>query len=391
MTTLHLFGGARLTGENGRLTGEPAQRHRVALLAVLAAASETRVPREKLMALLWPDHGQREARHLLNVSVHVLRRALGDDIIRTQGNDLTLNTDTVACDLVQFRAALARGELREATELYAGPFLDGFFLDAAPEFERWQDAERKRLAAEFAAALESRAEQAEKEGETGEALECWRRLVHHEPANVRVTLKLMRALEAAGDRAGALQAADAHMKLLAEEFGAEPSPEVLELGARIRERPQGSARGSEARAAPAAGAPVVAKTEGGTGPRRRLVNLAVVGGLGTAAVLTLTVFAPWKSASPPATSVAVLPFVDLSPSGDQAYLSDGLTEELLNALARIPGLLVAARSSSFQYRDPGVDVRRVGRELQVAAVVEGSVRQDRRRQRLSPVVESVRP
>jgi serine/threonine-protein kinase len=73
-------------------------------------------------------------------------------------------------------------------------------------------------------------------------------------------------------------------------------------------------------------------------------------------------------------SVAVLPFVDLSPQGDRAYLGDGMTEELLNALARIPGLHVAARSSSFQFRDPGVDVRLVGERLGVDAVVEGSVR-----------------
>ena len=89
---------------------------------------------------------------------------------------------------------------------------------------------------------------------------------------------------------------------------------------------------------------------------------------------------PWRRGNEP--SVAVLPFLDLSPLGDRAYLGDGMTEEILNALARIPGLRVASRSSAFQFRG-GVDVREVGRQLNVAAVVEGSVRLDGNRLRVT--------
>jgi non-specific serine/threonine protein kinase len=73
-------------------------------------------------------------------------------------------------------------------------------------------------------------------------------------------------------------------------------------------------------------------------------------------------------------SVAVLPFADMSPTRDQAYLCEGIAEELINVLARVPGLRVAARSSSFQFKASAVDVRAVGARLGVATVLEGGVR-----------------
>ena len=72
-------------------------------------------------------------------------------------------------------------------------------------------------------------------------------------------------------------------------------------------------------------------------------------------------------------SVAVLPFVDLSGDRSSAYLGDGMAETLINALANMPGLSVAARTSAFSFRDKAEDVREIGRQLGVATVLEGSV------------------
>ena len=77
--------------------------------------------------------------------------------------------------------------------------------------------------------------------------------------------------------------------------------------------------------------------------------------------------------APPPHSIAVLPFVNLSGDKDQEYFSDGLTEEVLNSLAQINDLQVAARTSSFSFREPP-DIVTVARKLNVAAVLEGSVR-----------------
>lgn len=83
---------------------------------------------------------------------------------------------------------------------------------------------------------------------------------------------------------------------------------------------------------------------------------------------------PEPAATLPDRSVAVLPFADLSPGADQAYFADGLAEEILNALAGVPELAVAGRTSSFAYRGRDVDVRTIGAELGVRHVLEGSVR-----------------
>jgi eukaryotic-like serine/threonine-protein kinase len=73
-------------------------------------------------------------------------------------------------------------------------------------------------------------------------------------------------------------------------------------------------------------------------------------------------------------SIAVLPFVNLSDSPESDYFSDGLAEELIGALAAVPGLQVAARSSSFHFRGAGLDIHEIGKELNVGSILEGSVR-----------------
>ena len=91
-------------------------------------------------------------------------------------------------------------------------------------------------------------------------------------------------------------------------------------------------------------------------------------------VWLLTGARPFRSNPEVSSSVAVLPFADMSPAGDQAYLCDGIAEELIHTLSRVPGLRVVARTSAFQYKGKSVDVRRIGKELGVRSVVEGSVR-----------------
>jgi TolB-like protein/Tfp pilus assembly protein PilF len=82
-------------------------------------------------------------------------------------------------------------------------------------------------------------------------------------------------------------------------------------------------------------------------------------------------------------SIAVLPFVDMSPENDQGFFCEGIAEEILNALSKIPQLGVAARSSSFVYNTGAVDVREIGRELGVKTILEGSVRKSDNRLRIT--------
>lgn len=89
---------------------------------------------------------------------------------------------------------------------------------------------------------------------------------------------------------------------------------------------------------------------------------------------------PTASALP---SIAVLPFVDMSPDKDQGYICEGVAEEILNALTRIEKLHVAARTSSFQFKGGAVDIREIGERLGVQAVLEGSVRKAENRLRIT--------
>ena len=82
-------------------------------------------------------------------------------------------------------------------------------------------------------------------------------------------------------------------------------------------------------------------------------------------------------------SIAVLPFADMSAAGDQEYFSDGMAEEILNALVRVPDLQVAGRTSSFAFKDRNVDMREIGATLNVAHILEGSVRKQGQRVRIT--------
>jgi serine/threonine-protein kinase len=82
-------------------------------------------------------------------------------------------------------------------------------------------------------------------------------------------------------------------------------------------------------------------------------------------------------------TIAVLPFRNMSPTADAEYFSDGMTEEIINSLAAVPALQVAARTTSFAFKGRNDDIRRIGRELGVAMVLEGSVRQSGSRLRVT--------
>jgi TolB-like protein/Flp pilus assembly protein TadD len=109
----------------------------------------------------------------------------------------------------------------------------------------------------------------------------------------------------------------------------------------------------------------------------------VVGGL--LLFLPLVVYAAWSGGGRAATarslrrakgggkSIAVIPFANLGSNPDQVYLSDGITEEIINALTRVEGLSVVSRTSAFAYKGKSEDVRKIGRRLGVDAVLEGSV------------------
>ena len=109
--------------------------------------------------------------------------------------------------------------------------------------------------------------------------------------------------------------------------------------------------------------------------------------VGLVAALALALPLYWHrnlpATSPPEKSIAVLPFVDLSETKDQEYFCDGMSEEILEDLAKIEGLRVVARTSSFSFKGKSVNAREVGEKLNVANVLEGSLRREGNRVRVT--------
>src|SRR5438067_6026675 len=243
MIRLRTLGSLQLQGPAGdELRSVLAQPRRVALLVYLALATPRALHRrDQLLALFWPEQDEPHARNALSQAVHFLRRTLGADAILSRGDEeIGLNGEIVSCDAVAFETALDAGKTAEALELYRGPLLEGFHVsDAAPEFGRWLDDERARLARRYAQAVEETATAREGAGDFAGAVTWLRRLAAQDPFSSRVTVRLMRTLAAAGDPAAAIQHARVHETLLREELQAQPDPQVAALVRELQARGRG--------------------------------------------------------------------------------------------------------------------------------------------------------
>jgi TolB-like protein/DNA-binding SARP family transcriptional activator/Flp pilus assembly protein TadD len=394
--TLRVLGGATIESPDGPVTGRASQRHRLALLALLASAGPGGVARDKLAAYLWPESGPNRARRLLSDSVYRIHRALGNGIIQTVGDQLALDSNRLPSDLAAFEDALEREAWEEAAALYTGPFLDGFHLPDSLEFERWVDGERDRLAGEYARSLETLADARTRAGDLEGAVRWWRRRSLHDPFDSRVAFHLMEVLAAAGNPAGALKHARQHAVLLDEEFGADLPPGIAEFEARLRAGhlpPTPGPSRTPARAEEPEPSRPTARThraavEGPTAPSRWIRHAVYLSGALLAALVVAGVIqyaggpgvAPDADAQP---GLAVLPFTDPDTASDEDWFADGLTDELLTTLSGVEGLRVLPRASILSYRDPEIPLERIARELDVRYVLTGNVRRSARETRIA--------
>jgi serine/threonine-protein kinase len=275
--------------------------------------------------LLWPDSDADHGRKLLSDSIYRVNQALGGEAISRAGDDVRLNRAHLSSDVADFEAAVDAQDWQRAASLYAGPFLDGFFLPGAPEFDQWMESERAHHARTAARALEALAVEARNAGRLADAVEWWQRLAALAPEDSRVAVELVCALERAGNRAGALRHVAVHSLLLRERHGVEPDRSLVRVAEEIAERGDG------------------ARAEGHPDGSSR-------------------------------SSIAVLPFANLSDWDGNEHFAHGVSEEVMYLLTRMPGLRVASRTSAFAYRDLKYDAREVGRRLQVDWILEGSVR-----------------
>jgi len=329
---LTLLGGFEALLTNGEAVNLPGQKDR-ALLAVLAIGCGGAQSRDRLAGLLWSEHGDPQARDSLKQALMRLRRGLGDSaggLLRADRQSIGLDADAVIVDTLLFERLIRDGtvdSLTQAAALYHGDLLDGIAV-RDPAFEDWLLVERQRLRALFERALAALMAKALAGGDAETAAEAAQRLLLLDPLSEVACRTLMQVHGDCGETVQALRLYDRLRERLYREMGVQPEPATTTLYDRIRQRPVSAAR--------------VALRESET-----------------------------ASAKP---SIAVLPFLNLSGDPEQQYFSDGITEDIITELSRFRSLFVIARNSSFQYRGGNLDVTRIGRELGVRYLVEGSVR-----------------
>ena len=407
---LQTLGSLSLHDHSGAaVPGHASQRRRLALLAVLAAAGDRGRNRDSLLTLLWPDASPERARHSLEQLLYAMRNSVNDELFLGV-NPIALNPEVIRSDVGEFERALAENRLEDAVAEYRGPFLHGFVLPDALELEPWADGERARLAAAYARALESLASASERRSDFQSAAEWWEKRAAHDPYDSRVAQCFMRALDASGNRARAIQYAAQHERLLRRELGVQSAPAVSTLADRLRlERgagpgttarapafaltsaapqegapPKGSSTGALVDPAPVlspASPPLLPRADASPARRRRVLFLSVALIAAAVAAGLAWAFRPALPAHEP--SIAVLPFLDMSPRGDNEYFSDGVTEEIITQLSAIPTLKVISRTSAMHYKKSTKPLRQIAAELGVANVLEGSVRREGDRIRIT--------
>ena len=331
---LKLLGGFSASLASGRAVELAGKKNR-ALLAYLALGRGKWHGREKLMALLWSDRGEAQARGSLRQALSALKQAMAEGTpaaLVLEGDSVSLEPEAVATDVAELEALAGSesiGDLRQAAELYEGDLLDGLGVHD-PSFEEWLAVERTRLR-EVTIGVLGRLTA----GLAGtEAVAMAQRLVALDPLREASHRALMKAYAGAGEKTLALQHYTRCRDLLRAELGVAPARETEELRQRLLQ-------------------------EEGTGPP------------------------PAERVAPRAVSIAVLPFLNLSDEPEQEYFSDGLTEDIITDLSRVSALFVAARNNVFTLKGRTFEIGEAARKLNVGSILEGSVRKSGSRIRIA--------
>lgn len=238
MLWINLLGGLYLTADGRPLAGAAAQPRRLAVLALLTVAGDRGLSREQILNYLWPDNDEERGRHALTQALYSLRKDLNADQLFLGQQELRLNPDLIGSDYHAFHQAVRSHAPERAVESYQGPFLQGFHIPRADNFERWAEEQRDALAHEFGRMLELAATRATERKDHQTAVGYLKRRSAQDPLNAKVAVRLMEALFAQGAVVEALQHAKVHEAMVREELNLAVDPAVLALAERIRNAPR---------------------------------------------------------------------------------------------------------------------------------------------------------
>jgi TolB-like protein/DNA-binding SARP family transcriptional activator len=307
------------------------KRRAVDVVTALALAPGRSLHREELIDRFWPDKDLEAGANNLHRALYEVRRAAGVELATLERGVAKL-ADSVWIDVEAFEREAASSEpsaLARAFDLYQGGLLpDDPYSDAL-------GARREGLRQRFVDVALKLARHRHALADADGCISVLRRVLDADAALEPAHQLLMEVLARAGRQGDALRQFSECVAALRARMDAQPSRAMLDLQAAIQ-------RGEIGPVAPAA-----APAQDPRDPDPPL---------------------------PSGPSIAVLPFANMSGDAEQEFFSDGITEDLITDLSRIPGLLVIARNSTFVFKNQSVDVRHVGRKLGVRHVLEGSVR-----------------
>jgi DNA-binding SARP family transcriptional activator/TolB-like protein/Flp pilus assembly protein TadD len=319
-------------------------RKTAALLAYLVRRGGA-VPRESVMALLWPYSGDAQARASLRQTLSSLRREFrlaSALILAAEGNAISLATEHITLDTERFER-LARSDdvanLEEAQNLCRGEFLEGIG-PVTPEFDRWVEAERGVLRAGFASVLLRLCDAHGAAERTEEAIATALRLLALDPLQEHVHRRVIEAYRQQRRFDAALRQFEMLRSVLEAELGVMPEPATMDLMRDVRRQRSGPA-----------GQPV--------GPQCATVQAG-------------SLAAPTSPTTRP--SIAVLPFLGALETPEAVLLGEGIAEEVIVNLLRDRALLVVSRQSSFHPAMSRATTEEIGSRLGVRFVLTGSVR-----------------
>src|SRR5713101_1958438 len=233
MLILELLGTLSRRDETRPVPVAAQQKRPLGLLAILGLGGKPGLSRDRIEAYLWPESSGARAQHALDQTVYAIRHALGSDLILSTARELRLNPELVRVDVWEFEQAIRASQWTAAVGHYKGPLLDGFHFAVSHELESWIDANETRLRLEYQKALEFLANLAAEASDHSQTVMWLRRLANSDPLSASATKKLMLALAAAGDRAGAVKQARLYQELVRQELEMEPDSEIADLAAAL--------------------------------------------------------------------------------------------------------------------------------------------------------------
>jgi len=392
MHNMRMLGGISLVNEEGvEIDALLRQPKHIALLAYLASpAPGTWHKRDSVIGTFWAEHDQSRGRAAFRSALYTLRSHLPENAIPSRGdNDLSVDARMMKTDTAEMSALLDQREFAKALALYKGEFLPGIYIPDAEGFDQWLEQERRRTRNIACTAAKRLSEERESHNDLHGAIEAARRNYELDPDDEGTARRLIALLDAVGDRAQAFAVYEQFRNHMSEAFGVRPSAETVALLDAVRTRhepghvpigitPRPVATASHAEtSSPAAVAPT---------RHSRTLTTVIIACVALVVVASLLYLRPNRTGSEQTgpISFAAIPFGNLSQDTALGYRADGMTDEILTAIAKVPGIQIVGRNAARRYKKRDViDERAVQRELGARILLTGKYVQTGNRVRVS--------